>query len=116
VSREHGTFINSSSDAADIPFIRDPRENPLKYPPVDDETMRAEAEHTRLAAERGMQLFREDALRDNREAAFRKAIRGLQLSPEQIADRVQQLFAPPTEPEPAEKSEEATTISALTTE
>lgn len=112
MSREHGGFINSNSDAADISFIRDPRETPLKYPSVDHESERMASEYDRYAAARGMQQFREDALRDAREAAFRKAIRGLQLTPEQITARVQQLFAPTTEPEPAEKSEEATTTSS----
>ena len=93
MSREHGTFINSSSDAADIPFIRDPRENPLKYPPVDDETMRAEAEHDRRASALLAQRDREQNLRDNRWAAFQIAIHNLPLTPEQISAAVPRLFA-----------------------
>jgi hypothetical protein len=114
MSREHGGFINSSADAADIPFIRDPRETPLKYPPVDHESERRASECDRYAAARGIQLVREDALRDAREAAFRKAIRGLQLTPEQITVRIAELFPLPELPPPAETEEEI--VSASTAE
>ena len=107
----HGGFIESISDAGDIPYVRDPRENPLKYDPVDDETERAEAEHTRRVSALLAQRDREQNLRDTRWAAFQIAICNLQLSPAQIANRIAELFPVPPEPTPAKMEEEIVSAS-----
>jgi hypothetical protein len=113
MSREHGGFIESTIDAANIPIIRNERDvYRAKHPLVDEEAEAASNEHDRRVSALLAQRDREQNLRDNRWAAFQIAIHNLPLTPEQITARVQQLFAPSMEPTPAEKSEEATTISA----
>lgn len=99
MSGRHGSFIGSLSEAADIPTVRDPRDAPhVNYSP-DHESERAASESARRAAATGMQILREDIRCDNREAAFRRAIRRLQLTPEQITARVAELFPVPEQPE-----------------
>ena len=112
MSREHGGFIESTIDAANIPIIRNERDvYRAKHPLVDEEAEAASNEHDRRVSALLAQRDREQNLRDNRWAAFQIAIHNLPMTPEQIAVRVQQLFAPSTEPEPAEKIGEAATTS-----
>ena len=108
-------YIRTKADAGNPPTIRnlsDVAQSNVLAEPVDETARTLD----RWASEIGMANLRTQIVEDGREAAFRVAVRKLPLTPAQISAAVPRLFAALTEATPADKSEEATTISASSTE
>src|SRR5215469_3328884 len=107
---EHGSYLRDKHDAANIPTIRNEadvaRANFME--PINEEGRRLD----RWAAAKGRDNLRAQIDGDAKEVAFRRAVRNLPLSPEQIAIAVEQFFDRFAEATPAEKSEEVATASA----